>query len=29
VSFTGVVTFRNARETREAAQLAPRDRVMV
>jgi TatD DNase family protein len=29
VSFTGVVTFRNARETRDAAQLAPRDRVMV
>jgi TatD DNase family protein len=29
VSFTGVVTFRNARETREAARLAPPERVMV
>jgi len=29
VSFTGVVTFRNATATREAAQLAPIDRVMV
>lgn len=29
VSFTGVVTFRNARETREAAILPPLDRVMV
>ena len=29
VSFTGVVTFRNAKETREAAQLPPSDRVMV
>lgn len=29
VSFTGVVTFRNARETREAARLAPPGRVMV
>ena len=29
VSFTGVVTFRNARETREAARLAPRDRVLI
>ncbi len=29
VSFTGVVTFRNAKDTREAARLAPPDRVMV
>jgi TatD DNase family protein len=29
VSFTGVVTFRNARETHEAARLAPLDRIMV
>ena len=29
VSFTGVVTFRNARDTREAARLVPTDRVMV
>ena len=29
VSFTGVVTFANATETREAACLAPSDRVMV
>lgn len=29
VSFTGVVTFRNAREVREAARLAPGDRVLV
>lgn len=29
VSFTGVVTFRNAKETHEAARLAPIDRVMV
>ena len=29
VSFTGVVTFRNARDTRDAARLAPPDRVMV
>ena len=29
VSFTGVVTFRNARETHEAARLAPTSRVMV
>lgn len=29
VSFTGVVTFRNARETHEAARIAPPDRVMV
>ena len=29
VSFTGVVTFANAKETREAARIAPRDRVMV
>ena len=29
VSFTGVVTFRNATATREAAKLAPIDRVMV
>lgn len=29
VSFTGVVTFRNARETREAVRLPPIDRVMV
>jgi TatD DNase family protein len=29
VSFTGVVTFRNARETHEAARIAPGDRVMV
>jgi TatD DNase family protein len=29
VSFTGVVTFRNAKETHEAARIAPIDRVMV
>ena len=29
LSFTGVVTFANAKETREAARLAPIDRVMV
>jgi TatD DNase family protein len=29
VSFTGVVTYRNARETHEAARLAPPERVMV
>ncbi|MFM2163711.1 MAG: putative deoxyribonuclease YcfH [Planctomycetota bacterium] len=29
VSFTGVVTFRNARETHEAARLVPRGRCMV
>lgn len=29
VSFTGVVTFRNAKDTREAARIAPLDRVMV
>jgi len=29
VSFTGVVTFRNARETRDAARLVPRGRCMV
>jgi TatD DNase family protein len=29
VSFTGVVTFRNARETHAAARLAPLDRIMV
>lgn len=29
VSFTGVVTYRNANETREAARLAPLDRIMV
>lgn len=29
VSFTGVVTFRNARETREAARLVPHGRAMV
>ena len=29
VSFTGVVTFRNAKDTHEAARLAPPDRVMV
>lgn len=29
VSFTGVVTFRTARDTHEAARLAPPDRVMV
>ncbi|MEY5060770.1 MAG: putative deoxyribonuclease YcfH, partial [Planctomycetota bacterium] len=29
VSFTGVVTFANAKETREAARLAAVDRVMV
>lgn len=29
VSFTGVVTFRNARDTREAARLAPPGRVMI
>lgn len=29
VSFTGVVSFRNARETREAAILPPADRIMV
>lgn len=29
VSFTGVVTFRNARETREAARIPPLGRVMV
>ena len=29
VSFTGVVTYRNAVEVREAAKLAPLDRIMV
>lgn len=29
VSFTGVVTYRNAREVREAVRLAPADRIMV
>jgi TatD DNase family protein len=29
VSFTGVLTYRNAREVQEAARLAPDDRVMV
>lgn len=29
VSFTGVVTFRNARDTQAAAEIAPADRVMV
>lgn len=29
VSFTGVVTYRNAREVQEAARLAPLDRIMV
>ena len=29
VSFTGVVTYRNAAEVREAARLAPLERVMV
>jgi TatD DNase family protein len=29
VSFTGVVTYRNAVEVREAARLAPLDRIMV
>jgi TatD DNase family protein len=29
VSFTGVVTYRNAREVREAVRLAPPDRVMI
>jgi TatD DNase family protein len=29
VSFTGIVTYRNAREVQEAARLAPLDRIMV
>ncbi len=29
VSFTGVLTYRNAPEVREAARLAPADRIMV
>jgi TatD DNase family protein len=29
ISFTGVVTYRNAREVQAAAQLVPRDRIMV
>jgi TatD DNase family protein len=29
VSFTGVVTFRNAKPTHDAARLAPLDRIMV
>ncbi len=29
ISFTGVVTFKNARETAEAAKLVPADRIMV
>ena len=29
ISFTGVVTFQNAREVAEAARLVPRDRIMV
>ncbi len=29
ISFTGVVTFRNAREVAEAAKLVPADRIMV
>jgi TatD DNase family protein len=29
ISFTGVVTYRNAKEVREAARLVPRDRIMM